>query len=258
MSYNLLNQVAVVTGGLSGIGLATTIKLLQNGAKVIVGDITAEHKVASILDSIKQKSGSDHVKFLRTDVTNYEANKKLVDYAVLEYKDLNLVFANAGIVGGNDAPDVAGADIPYAEWEKVLSVNLNGVFSLNKEAINYWTKNNKRGNIVNTGSILSYVGNPGLAHYCSSKGGVKLLTQTLAIEYASKGIRINSVNPAYIDTPLLDVLPRDVYAALAAKHPIGRLGTPEEVANVVTFLLSDQATYVNGASILVDGAYTAQ
>ncbi|KAK6198913.1 (R)-2-octanol dehydrogenase [Scheffersomyces amazonensis] len=253
MSYNFLNQVAVVTGGLSGIGLATTIKLLQNGARVIVGDITAENKVGSILESIKQKSGNENVKFLRTDVTNYEANKKLVSYAVEQYKDLNLVFANAGIVLPH-----AGAEIPYEEWEKVINTNLNGVFSLNKESINYWLKNNKKGNIVNTGSILSYVGNPGLAHYCASKGGVKLLTQTLAIEYAAKGIRVNSVNPAYIATPLLDVLDKPVYDALAAKHPIGRLGTPEEVANVVTFLLSDQATYVNGASVLVDGAYTAQ
>ncbi|KAK6462676.1 (R)-2-octanol dehydrogenase [Scheffersomyces coipomensis] len=253
MSYNFLNQVAVVTGGLSGIGLATTIKLLQNGAKVIVGDITAENKVGAILDSIKKASGSKDVKFIRTDVTNYKANQELVSYAVDQYKDLNLVFANAGIVTPNE-----GAEIPYEEWEKVINTNLTGVFSLNKEAINYWLKNNKKGNIVNTGSILSFVGNPGLAHYCASKGGVKLLTQTLAIEYAKKGIRINSVNPAYIDTPLLRVLPKDVYDALAAKHPIGRLGTSEEVANVVAFLLSDQATYVNGTSVLVDGAYTAQ
>ncbi|KAK6203101.1 (R)-2-octanol dehydrogenase [Scheffersomyces amazonensis] len=255
MSYSsLVNKVAVVTGGLSGIGLATSIKLLQNGVKVIIGDITAEEQAKEILSQIKEKSGSQNVKFYRTDVSNYEDNKKLIDYAVEQYKDLNLVFANAGILRMHP-----GAEIPYEEWEKVLRVNLNGVFSLDKEAINYWLKNNKKGNIVNTGSVASYVtGGDGLAHYSASKGGVKLLTQTLAVEYASKGIRINSVNPGAIETAIMAGVPENFKADSIAKHPIGRLGKPEEIANVVAFLLSDEASFVVGASYIVDGGYTAQ
>ncbi|KAK6203100.1 (R)-2-octanol dehydrogenase [Scheffersomyces amazonensis] len=254
MSYNsLINQVAVVTGGLSGIGLATTVKLLQNGVKVIVGDITPEEKVGSILNSLKQKSGNENVKFLRTDVTNFEDNKNLVDYAVEQFKDLNLVLANAGI--GIASPAHL---ITYKDWQKVIDVNLNGVFSLDKEAITYWINNNKQGNIVNTGSILGLVGFGGVASYAAAKGGVKLLTQTLAIEYASKGIRVNSINPGYIKTPILDALPQSVYEELISKHPIGRIGQPEEIANVIAFLFSDQATFINGASIVADGAYTAQ
>ncbi|KAK6203102.1 (R)-2-octanol dehydrogenase [Scheffersomyces amazonensis] len=254
MSYaSLKNQIAVVTGGLSGIGLEATIKLLKNGAKVLVGDITAEEKVESVLDTIKKRSGSNNVRFVRTDVSDYAANKNLVDQAVKQFGDLNLVFANAGI--GQVAP---AHEIPYEQLERIVNVNLNGVFSLNKEAITYWINNGKTGNIVNTGSFLSFVGDYGLSHYCASKAGVKLLTQTLAIEYAAKGIRVNSVNPGYTDTPILKDVPKETRELLISRHPIGRLGTPQEIANAVIFLLSDQATFINGTSLLVDGGYTAQ
>jgi len=255
MSYNFASKVAVITGGLSGIGFATAVKLLQNGAKVIIGDITALNKVDGVLKALKKESPQNQeVKYIHTDVSSIEDNQALVDYALQEYKGLDFVFANAGIV---DKPD-EGRKIGWDSWARTIDINLSGVFRLNKIAINHWIELNKKGSIVNTGSILSYVGNPGLAHYCSSKGGVKLLTKTLAIEYAARGIRVNSVNPAYIDTPLLDVLDRETYNNLVLKHPIGRLGKAEEVANTVAFLLSDEASFINGISLLVDGAYTAQ
>ncbi|EGW35549.1 (R)-2-octanol dehydrogenase [Spathaspora passalidarum NRRL Y-27907] len=255
MSYNFANKIAIVTGGLSGIGLSTTIKLLQLGAKVVIGDITAENKVDSILNTIKKASPSNHdIRYLHTDVASFDANKDLVDLTLDEYKGLDFVVANAGMISSSKP----GADQTWEEFKRVIDVNLNGVFALNKLAINYWEEFGKKGNIVNVGSILSFVGNPGLANYCSSKGGLKLLTQTLAIEYGKKGIRVNSVNPAYIKTPLLDILDRKVYDELVLRHPIGRLGEPEEIADAIAFLLSDNASFITGHSLLVDGGYTAQ
>ena len=124
--------------------------------------------------------------------------------------------------------------------------------------MNIGLKENKKGIVVNCGSIHSWVGKHGVTAYAASKGGVKLLTQTLAIDYASKGIRVNAVCPGYIDTPLLAELSDEVKKQLIMQHPIGRLGTAEEVASVVLFLAGDGASFVNGASILVDGGYVAQ
>ena len=187
-------------------------------------------------------------------MAKFEDNTNLVDFTLDEHKGLNFVVANAGMINTT----CLGADETFDEFKRVIDVNLNGLFALNKLAIKYWEEFEKPGNIVNVGSILSYVGNPGLANYTASKGGVKLLTQTLAIEYAKKGIRVNSVNPAYIKTPLLDALEKKVYDELVLRHPIGRLGEPEEIADAIAFLLSDEASFITGISLLVDGGYTAQ
>lgn len=205
MSYNFSKKVAIITGGLSGIGLATAIKCLELGAKVVVSDIKPISDANVALKSIVNK-GLDQKNFQYTqaDSSIAEDNEKLVSLTLEKFGNLDFVFANAGIASFQTA-----AEMTPIEWTKVIDVNLNGVFYLNHYAISYWLKNNKKGSIVNTGSIHSYVGRPGLAHYSASKGGVKLLTQTLALEYAAKGIRVNSVNPAYIRTPLLDFLPTD-------------------------------------------------
>lgn len=254
MSYNFTKKVAIITGGLSGIGLATAIKCLELGAKVVVSDIKPVSDANVVLKSIMEK-GLDQKKILYTqaDSSISEDNEKLIESTLEKFGDLDFVFANAGIATFQTA-----ADLTPIEWKKVIDVNLNGVFYLNHYAINYWLKNNKKGAIVNTGSIHSFVGRQGLAHYSASKGGVRLLTETLAIEYAARGIRVNSVNPAYIETPLLDFLPTDEFNKLKKLHPIGRLGKPEEVANTVAFLLSDESSFINGISLLVDGGYTAQ
>ncbi|KAK6459319.1 (R)-2-octanol dehydrogenase [Scheffersomyces xylosifermentans] len=252
MSYNFSDKVAVITGGLSGIGLATAVKLLKNGAKVVIGDITSDSKVDGLLETIKNQSGSNDVKFLHTDVTSTDEVQALVTYAIKEFRDLDFVFANAGITD-----NVESRKVSLDKWTNTLDANLNGVFRLNKAAINYWIETNKKGSIVNTGSIMSFISNPGQADYAASKAGLKALTQTLALEYAKKGIRVNSVNPGFTDTPMLSGLPQSP-EELGKTHPMGRVAQPEEIANVVAFLLSDEASFVTGASILVDGAYTAQ
>ncbi|KAK6455044.1 glucose 1-dehydrogenase peroxisomal 2,4 dienoyl-CoA reductase [Scheffersomyces xylosifermentans] len=229
MAYNLDNKVAIVTGGLSGIGFSTSIKLLSLGAKVVI------------------------VAFIHMDVTKYEDNESLIEFTIKTFGGLDLVFANAGI--NKVAP---GAEMEFELWKKIMDVNLNSVFILNKLSIKYWLDSKKPGSIVNTSSMLSNVAYREMSHYCASKAGVKMLTKTLALEYSKYDIRVNSVHPAYIRTPLLEILPEHEYATLVARHPIGRLGEPEEVANAVAFLLSDEASFITGAELLVDGAYTVQ
>lgn len=148
-------------------------------------------------------------------------------------------------------------ETPLDEWKKVLDVNLTGVFLTNKYAIEQMLKQKNGGSIVNNDSIHGVVGKFGVGAYAAAKGGVKLLTQTATAEYAAKGIRINNVNPGYIETPLLKDIPAEAKQELVDLHPIGRLGKPEEVANAVLFLASDEASFISGSSLLVDGGYTS-
>lgn len=243
------NKVAIITGGASGIGEAAVKKFCDNGAKVVIADLSDKGQLlADKLTALGHQAC-----FVKMDVTSEEDNKALIEKTVQQFGGLDIVFANAGIA--HDGPI---DQLDFQSWKKTIDINLTGVYLLDKYAIEYWLKNNKQGVIVNCGSIHSWVGKAGVTAYVASKGGVKLLTQTLAIDYAAKGIRVNAVCPGYIDTPLLNAIGDEGKKALASLHPIGRLGKPEEVANVVAFLASDQASFVNGAAILVDGGYVAQ
>lgn len=228
------NKVVIVTGGASGIGHSTVEAFCQKGAKVVIADLQDNGQAVS--DEFNRK-GYQTV-FFKIDVRNEEDNQALIQYAIDKFGGLDIVFANAGI-----AADAPIHELAIDAW---------------KRTIEYWLKENKKGIIVNCGSIHSWVGKHGVTAYAASKGGVKLLTQTLAIDYASKGIRVNAVCPGYIDTPLLASMDAKIKQQLIDEHPIGRLGKAEEVANVVLFLASDDASFVNGTSVLVDGGYVAQ
>ena len=183
-------------------------------------------------------------------VSKKNSIKTLIQTTIEQFGGLDIAFANAGI-----ADDDCIDKLSLKKWQRTIDVNLSSVFLTNKYAIQYWLKHKKPGVIVNCGSIHSWVGKEGLTAYAAAKGGVKLLTQTLAIDYASKNIRVNAVCPGYIETPLIEKMDK---AQLIKLHPLGRLGKPEEIANVVLFLASDEASFVHGTTILADGGYTAR
>lgn len=248
MASRFDEKIVIVTGAASGIGEATAVKFAEQGASVVLSDMSENGEKLS--EKLNQKGFE--TTFIKTDVTNEEDVKNLVNETVAKYGRLDVVFANAGI--GNST---ILHELSLEAWQKVIDVNLTGVFLTNKYAIEQMLKQESGGAIVNNDSIHGFVGKAGVSAYAAAKGGVKLLTQTATAEYAAKGIRVNNVNPGYIDTPLLKDAPDEAKQELIKLHPIGRLGKPEEVANAVLFLASDEASFITGSSLLVDGGYTS-
>jgi NAD(P)-dependent dehydrogenase (short-subunit alcohol dehydrogenase family) len=250
MSAELVGKVAFVTGGGSGIGQACAIDLAKHGAHVVVVDRNFDHArhVASVI------SGSGGTALaLVADVADDSSVAMAVAGAVKEFGALHIAVNNAGI-GGDVAPT---ADQSVDGWRKVLSVNLDGVFYCMRHEIHEMKKSGG-GSIINMASILGAVGYANSAAYVAAKHAVVGLTQTAAIEYATDGIRVNSVGPGFIDTPLLGALPSEVLGALARLHPLNRLGQPQEVANMVTFLASSKASFITGSYYPVDGGYLSR
>lgn len=240
------DKVVIVTGGASGIGEASVRAFAREGAKVVIADF-ADHGQA-----LADELGADKALFIKIDVTDSEAVQAMITKTVTKFGRLDVMFANAGI-----AADGPIDELEESAWQRTIDINLGGVYLCDKYAIQQFLKQGG-GVIVNCGSIHSHVGKRGVTAYAAAKGGVKLLTQTLGIEYGAQGIRVNAVCPGYIDTPLLSHIPDDAKEKLVALHPMGRLGRAEEVANAVLFLASDEASFVTGSSLMVDGGYTAQ
>ncbi|MDO6460142.1 SDR family NAD(P)-dependent oxidoreductase [Granulosicoccaceae sp. 1_MG-2023] len=247
---NFSGKTALVTGAGSGIGEAVALRLAEQGAAVVVSDINKD-AADKVVQKIKNSDGKAAA--FAADTSDPKQMEAAVDFACTEFGALDLAFNNAGILGAT----VPTGELSIEDWQRVININLSGVFYGLRYEIPAMLKNGG-GAIVNTASILGLVGTPDLAGYVAAKHGVSGLTKTAALEYSDKGIRINSVHPGYIDTPLLNELDRETYNALKALHPIGRLGQAEEVAKVVTFLLSDDASFVTGSQYTVDGAYTAR
>lgn len=250
MQIQFHGQNGIVTGAGSGIGAAIARALAASGAFVIAADRDLD-KAQGVVAEITGAGGRAFA--AGGDVSDPDVMKGLVALAVEEGGRLDMLVSNAGI-GGPSAPTGA---YPLDGWRQVMSINLDAVFYGMRFAIPQMLQTGG-GAIVNMASILGSVGFANACAYSSAKHGMLGLTKTAALEYAGKGIRINAVGPAFIDTPLLSALPPEARAGLVALHPVGRLGTSEEVANLVLFLLSDKAAFINGSYHLIDGGYTAQ
>ena len=244
------HKVAIITGAGSGIGRATAVLMAKEGARVVVSDINDAHGQA-VVEEIK-KSGGDAV-YIHADTAKPEDHQALVEGTIKQYGQLDIVVNNAGI-GGPIAPT---GEYPLDGWQKVIGINLSGVFYGMRYQIPAMLKNG--GSIVNIASILGQAGTRYSPAYVAAKHGVVGLTKAAALEYADKKIRINSVGPGYIKTPLLDnALDEATMKMLVTLHPIGRLGESDEVAEVILFLASPQSSFVTGTYFAVDGGYLAQ
>ena len=248
----LKGKVGLVTGASSGIGRAIALQWAREGAKVVVSDVNtaAGEETAALV----RAQGGDAL-FVAADVGSAADSEALVQRTVAHYGRLDLACNNAGI-GGPQAPT---ADYPLDGWAQVININLSGVFYGMKYQIAAMLQGGG-GAIVNMASILGAVGFATAPAYTAAKHGVVGLTQAAALEYSAKGVRINAVGPAFIHTPMISTLEANaaVQAMLVASHPIGRLGQPEEVAELVTWLASDKASFVTGAYYPVDGGYLAR
>lgn len=250
-AYDFNEKVAIVTGGGSGIGESCAKLLAGSGASVLVADLD-EDGGNRVVGEIEGDGGS--ASFFSVDVSKPEQVEAMVSAAVDRHGGLHMAVNNAGI-GGAQAPT---GEYPLDSWRQVISVNLDGVFYGMRYQIPAMLESGA-GAIVNMASILGSVGFANSSAYVAAKHGVVGLTKSAALEYGASGIRINSVGPAFIRTPLLDAnLDQETMDALSGMHPLQRLGEPVEVAELVAFLLSDEASFLTGAYYLADGGYTSQ
>ena len=246
----LTGKVAIVSGAGSGIGKAVAEAYAKEGAKVIVSDINETHGQA-VTDAIVKNGGEAF--FVKADSSKAADNKKLVKETVAKYGRLDIACNNAGI-GGPAAPTGA---YEIEGWDKVIAINLSGVFYGCRYQIEQMLKNGG-GSIVNMASIHGMVAAPGNCAYTAAKHGVVGLTKNIAAEYGQQNIRCNAVGPGYIKTPLLENnLDDATMKAIAAKATMNRLGTVEEIANLVVFLSSDKSSFTTGSYVIADGGYTA-
>ncbi|MDD4544598.1 MAG: beta-ketoacyl-ACP reductase [Bacteroidales bacterium] len=238
----LENRIAIITGGASGIGAATSRKFALEGAKVIIWDLDQEKG-----NALANEIGGDFLKVNTANYTEIEAAAKAVND---KYNRIDILINNAGITR-----DSTLKKMTPEQWQQVIDVNLTGVFYCTKIISEYMLANNY-GRIINASSVVGIYGNFGQTNYVATKAGLIGMTKTLARELGRKGITVNSVAPGFIATEMVSAMPENVIETMKAKVPIGRLGEPGEIANVYCFLASDEAAYINGHTLSVDGGMT--
>lgn len=247
-------KVALVTGGGSGIGRAVALAFAREGAKVVVSDVRADDGEETL--ALLRSAGGDAI-FIRLDVTRPEAQRTAVACAEARFGSLSVACNNAGFSRGPTGEYRPVADVALEDWRAIMEVNLDGVFHGLQVQIPAMVRAGG-GAIVNVASVMGSVAAPGLGPYVAAKHGVVGLTRAAALDHAAAGVRINCVAPGYIDTPMLAKQDAAMRERLAGLHPLGRIGRPEEIAELVVWLCSDQASFVTGAYYPCDGGYLAQ
>jgi len=250
-------KVAVITGGASGIGKATCLLLAREGAKVAVTDIK-DNTGQKVVDEIEAFGGI--AKYWHLDTSNEDSVSGVFNDIVHEFGSLDVLINNAGIAGVNKPTH----EISREEWDKVMNVNVSGVFFCTKQAIPLMQKS-AGGSIINMSSIYGIIGAADLPPYHASKGAVRLMSKNDALIYAKDNIRVNSIHPGFIWTPLVEELAKDSPIGVEAArkqldnlHPIGHVGEPNDVAYGVLYLASDESKFVTGTELIIDGGYTAR
>lgn len=247
--FEIQGKVAIVTGGASGIGKEAVKAILKKGGIPIIADFNEELG--------NQTATELNIEFLKVDVSDEKQVKDMVAHVVEKYGHLDIMVANAGIGAGGST-----IDLPTEEYQKLIGINQNGVFYSSREAIRQMVEQGTGGAVINVSSILGLVGSAGACFYNISKGAVRLMTKSMALEFAPYNIRVNSVHPGYIITGMVneDTMGTEGIEMLKSLHPltkgIERLGKPEEIAHAIIFAIEN--TFMTGAEIVVDGGYTAQ
>jgi NAD(P)-dependent dehydrogenase (short-subunit alcohol dehydrogenase family) len=251
---NLQNKVVLVTGGSTGIGRATAKVLGAEGAVVVIADVQDEEG-ANTVEMVTAAGG--RAEFHHVDAADYDAMRALVSAIAAQHGALDGAFNNAGIEG----PTAKILNVDMADWDRVIRVNLTGVFVCMKCEIEQMVKQERGGSVVSTASAAGLIGIPGAASYNASKHGVVGLTKTVALEYAAKNIRVNAVCPGFIETPMLNRVTDasvKIREQLINTVPMRRVAQPSEIGDVVAWLISDKSTYVTGVAMPVDGGWVAQ
>jgi NAD(P)-dependent dehydrogenase (short-subunit alcohol dehydrogenase family) len=247
------NKVVIVTGGALGIGRETCLLLAKEGAKVAVTDVL-DKEGKELAKEINQSGGV--AKYWHLDVTDEREVKKVYAKVVKEFEKIDALVNNAGIAGTNKPTH----ELTEKEWDTVMNVNVKGVFFCTKHAIPYMQKSGS-GSIVNLSSIYGLVGAADLPPYHASKGAVRLMTKNDALIYAKDNIRVNSVHPGFIWTPLVEALGKknpEFRKQLDSLHPIGHVGEPIDIAYGILYLVSDESKFMTGSELIIDGGYTCK
>ena len=249
-------KVVLVTGAATGIGRSASILLAREGAKVAVTDV--KHDDAKETVRLIRESGG-HAEYWALDVTSEEEVRSVFAHVKETFGPIDVLVNNAGVVSSGTPTH----DTTLEEFERVQRINMTGVFLCTKHAIPDMLASG-RGSIVNVSSIAGLVGNPGLSPYNASKGAVRLFTKSTALEYASHQIRVNSIHPGAIWTPMVEEVvnrsedPEAAKAGFASQHPIGHIGEPDDIGWAVVYLASEESKFITGAELAIDGGWTAQ
>ena len=245
--FDLNNRVAIVTGSAGGIGQAIALSLAKQGANIVVVDIISGNKTVQMIKKLKRKAI-----FVETDVSNKDSVENMVNETIAKFNKIDILVNNAGIFRPSPTETLTEED-----WEKTININLKGYFLCAQAAGKYMLKK-KKGSIINVSSVAGLFGYSVAVAYCSSKGGIMLLTKSLAAEWSPKGIRVNSICPGIIETAMTKDILKDkkTKPSMLAKIPLHRTGKSIDIAGAAVYLASDEASYVTGHAIVIDGGWT--